>query len=289
MQQAQAEKFGSELERIVLGRIESDRLVVPAMPAVATKCLHTLRDADYSQKKLISQIEADPVLAALVLRHANSASHGAGVKQLEQAVSRLGAQRMKTLVMEYASRELFQSNDKRIAEANRKIWEHSIAVALLSRDLAAFSGNSEGDVCYLAGLLHDVGKPVLASMMLEAERKLGMGRSGWIDSDTWVQTVTTAHRRVGVAVASQWNLPAEVTVAIRDCSDFDANERGCAANVVRLSNAIGKREGYTTGPIDADDVEAMIMVGRSMLSIDDDVITRLAHGLKARVSQAISA
>lgn len=286
MQQAQAEKFASELERIVLGRIEANRLVVPAMPVVATKCLQTLRDPDFATKKLVSQIESDPVLAALVLRHANSASHGSGVKQLDQAVSRLGAQRMKTIVTEYASHELFQSNDKRIAEANRKIWEHSLAVATLSRDLAAFSGNSEGDTCYLGGLLHDVGKPVLASMMLEAERRLGMGRSGWIDSDTWVQTVTGAHRRVGTAVATQWNLPNEVTTAIRDCSDYDPGERGCAANVVRLANAVAKRNGFVTGPIDADDVEAMIMVGRSMLAVDEEVLTRLGAGLKSRVAQA---
>ena len=287
MQGTQAEKFASELERIVLARIEANRLVVPSMPAVATKCMQTLRDPDFAIKKLVSQIEADPVLAALVLRHANSASMGSGVKQLEQAVARIGAQKMKSLVVEYASHELFQSSDKRIAEANRKIWEHSLAVALLSRDLAAFAGSSEGDVCYLGGLLHDVGKPVLASMMLEAEKKLGMGRSGWIDSDTWMTTVVSAHRRVGTSVATQWNLPVEVTAAIRDCSDYDANERGCAANIVRLANAIAKREGYATGAIDVDDVEAMIMVGRSMMSIDEDVITRLGQGLKARVTQAM--
>lgn len=287
MQATQAQRFASELERIVLTRIEANRLVVPAMPAVATKCLQTLRDPDFSAKKLVGQIESDPVLAALVLRTANSAAHGSGVKLLDQAVSRIGAQRMKTLVLEYASHELFQSNDKRIAEANRKIWEHSIAVALLSRDLAAFAGNSDGDICYLGGLLHDVGKPVLASMMLEAERKLGMGRAGWIDSEAWIETVTGAHRRVGTSVAAQWKLPQEVTAAIRDCSDYDANERSCAANVVRLANAIAKREGFATGPIDIDDTEAMIMVGRSMLGIDEDVITRLAQGITARVTQAI--
>ncbi len=287
LQGAAAERFAAELERIVLARIEANRLVIPAMPAVATKCLQTLRDPDFQIKKLVGQIESDPLLAALILRNANAAAHGSTVKLLEQAVSRLGAQRMKNIVLEYASHELFQSNDKRIAEANRRIWEHSVAVALLARDLAAFAGNAEGDACYLGGLLHDVGKPVLASMMLEAERKLGMGRAGWIDSTTWQHTVTQSHRKVGTAVATSWNLPGEVTSAVRDCSDYDANERGCPANIVRLANAIAKREGYATDSIDPDDVEAMIMVGRSMMSIDEDVITRLAGGLKQRVAQAI--
>jgi len=288
MQPDQAEKLSSELQRIVLGRIESNRLVVPSMPAIATRCLALLRDPEFQTKKLVGQLETDPVLAALVLRAANSAANGASVKLLDQAVARIGAQRMKSLVMEYATHELFQSTDKRIAEAHRRIWEHSVAVALLSRDLAAFAGISEGDACYLGGLLHDVGKPVLASMMLEAERKLGMGRSGWIDHASWIQAVGSAHRKVGTAVATSWNLPAEVGAAIRDCSDYDSNERSCPANVVRLANAIAKREGYATAAIDADDIDAMIMVGRSMLGVDEDVIVRLGSGLKARVAQVVS-
>jgi len=287
MQADQASKLTTELERIVLARVEANRLVVPAMPVIATRCLAILRDPDYAIKKLVTQLESDPVLVAIVLRGANAAANGAAVKHLDQAVSRLGAQKMKALVMEYSAHELFQSADKRIAEANRKIWEHSIAVALLSRDLAAFAGNIEGDVCYLGGLLHDVGKPVLASMMLEAERKLGMGRSGWIDSNSWVSAVGSAHRRVGVALATTWNLPAEVTAAIRDCSDYDANDRGSAANVVRLANAIAKREGYATGPVDIDEVEAMVVVGRPKLSIDEDVIAGLGAGVTSRLGRGV--
>lgn len=287
LQAEQATKLTVELERIVLARIEADRLVVPSMPVIATRCLALLKDPDFQAKKLVAQLEADPVLAALVLRQANSASNGTTVKLLDQAVARLGAQHMKILVMGYAAHELFQSADKRIAEANKRIWQHSVAVALLSRDLATFSGNSEGDVCYLGGLLHDVGKPVLASMMLEAERKLGMGRAGWIDHAAWVEAVGAAHRRVGTAVATQWNLPAEVTAAIQDCNDYDPDDRTCAANVVRLANAIAKREGYATGPVAAVEVDAMIETGRAMLGIEVDVIARLAGGLASRVTQAV--
>jgi putative nucleotidyltransferase with HDIG domain len=287
MEAPQSDKLVATLEGIVLARVAANKLIVPSLPAVAERCLAIIKDPEFQVKKLVGQVEAEPVLAAIVLRAANSAAHGGSVKLLHQAIVRIGAQRMKSLIVEYASHELFHSSDKRIADANRKIWEHSIAVALLARDLAAFAGNPDGDTCYLGGLLHDVGKPVLAALMLEAERKIGHQRTGWIDHLAWQQAIGASHRKIGVAVAAGWNLPGEVSAAIRDCSDYDANERGCAANVVRLANAIAKREGYTTAPIDADDVDAMIMVGRSMLSVAEDVITRLAQGLRARVSQAV--
>jgi len=282
----QAEKLTSELERIVLARIESDRLIVPAMPAVALRCLHTLRDPEFQIKKLVSQLESDPVLAALVLRYANTAAMGAAMRHLNQAVARLGAQRVKTIVMEHASHELFQSPDKRIAEANRKIWEHSLAVALLSRDLATATGSPDADLAYLGGLLHDVGKPVLASMMLEAERKLGTGRSGWIDSERWINGVAMAHRRVGTAVATQWNLPAEVTEAIRERTDYDNTDRGCPANIVRLANAIAKREGYVTGPSTPDVFAEQIAAGCAVIGIDDAALTSVTANLRVRVEQA---
>jgi putative nucleotidyltransferase with HDIG domain len=280
-------KLASEMERIVLGRVASGRLVVPSMPAIATRALAILREPEFHHKKLVTQVEGEPLLAALILRAANAAAFGgAALRGIDQAVVRLGAQKLKTLVVEYASRQLFQSNDRRIADAARSIWEHSIAVAHLARDVAAFADNADGDAAYLAGLLHDVGKPVVAAMLLEAERSIGRDTSSWLGLEAWAGTVEAVHRKVGVAIASQWKLPDEITAAIRDCSDYDAGNRGSIANIVRFANAVAKREGFTTGPIDAADVDAMIMVGRSILGADEDVVARLATGLKDRLALA---
>jgi putative nucleotidyltransferase with HDIG domain len=277
-------KLIAEVERIVLTRVAAGRLVLPSLPVVATKCLQILRDPDFQHRKLVTQIETEPVLAATIVRAANTAAHGGTtVKGLDQAVTRVGAQRLKSVIVEYASRELFQSTDRRIAEASRKIWDHSVAVAYLSRDIAAFAGHEDGDACYLAGLLHDIGKPVVAAMLLEAERKLARDTPSWLDFSVWTQTIESVHRKVGVALSNEWKLPEEIGAAIRDCNDYDPGNRKAAANIVRLANAVAKREGYTTGPIDADDIDAMIMVGRSMLGADDDVITRLASGLRDRI------
>ena len=278
-------RLGGELERIVLERIASNRLILPAMPTVPQRCLEILRDPDFNVRKLVKELEAEPVLALLVTRAANSASHGRGgaSQALDQAVLRLGARPLKTLITEYAVHEIFDSSNRQIKEANRKVWEHSLVVALLARDIAALVGNVEPDACYLAGLLHDIGKPVLAAMLLEVDRKLGRSTPGWIDVSAWTQVVERYHRKVGTAVAGEWKLPEQIAAAIRDCSDYDSGDRQSIANVVRLANALAKREGYTTGPIDADDVEAMIMVGMSMLGGDNTVVQRLVTNIGSRL------
>jgi len=278
-------KLGSELERIVLERIANNRLVLPAMPSVPQRCLDILRDPDFNVRKLVKELEAEPVLALLVVRAANTASYGRGnsSQALDQAVVRIGARQLKTLITEYAVNELFESSNRQLKEANRKVWEHSVVVALLARDIAALVGNVEPDTCYLAGLLHDIGKPVLGAMLLEVDRKLGRATPGWIDLPAWTQIIEGYHRKVGVAVATEWKLPDTITAAIRDCNDYDGADRTSVGNVVRLANALAKREGYTTGPIDAADIEAMIMVGMSMLGGDNTVVDRLVNNISSRL------
>jgi putative nucleotidyltransferase with HDIG domain len=282
-----SKRVGSELERIVLERIAANRLVLPAMPAVPQRCLEILRDPDFNVRKLVKEIESEPVLALLVVRSANSASYGGGKgtasQALDQAVTRIGARQLKLLITEYAINELFQSSNRQLKEANRKIWEHSLVVALLARDIAALIGNPEPDSCYLAGLLHDIGKPVLGAMILEVDRKLGRATPGWIDVNGWTQIIEASHRKVGIAVAVEWKLPDAIAAAIRECSDYDGTDRTSVGNIVRLSNALAKREGYITGPVDTADIAAMIMVGMSMLGGEAAAVDQLVSNIRTRL------
>jgi putative nucleotidyltransferase with HDIG domain len=282
---AMPNKLGSEIERIVLERIANNRLVLPAMPSIPRRCLDILREPDFNVRKLVKELEGDPVLALLVIRAANSASYGRSgpMQALDQAVVRIGARPLRTLITEYAVNELFDSSNRQIKDANRRVWEHSLVVALLARDIAGLVGDIEPDTCYLAGLLHDIGKPVLSAMILEVDRKLGRSKPGWIDIAAWTSIIESSHRKVGVAVATAWKLPDPITEAIHDCSDYDPSDRTSIANVVRLANALAKREGYTTGPIDAADIEAMIMVGVSMLGADTQAIEQLAGAIGSRL------
>lgn len=284
---SESEKLVGELGRIVLQKIASGRLVLPVMPEVAQRCLATLRDPKFIQGKLTAELEREPLLAASILKTAMSAANaGTNVKTLDQAVSTIGQQKLKSLIVEFMTRELFRSPNPRIQAAVKNVWQHSVAVAVLARDIAALTTGANSDACYLAGLLHDVGKPILAAMLLEAERMLGKDRTNWLDIGVWTRTIETTHRKVGVALATEWKLPEEVTSAIADCSEYDTASRTGPANIVRFANALAKREGFTAGPVDSADIEAMIMIGRSMIGTDDVVIERLVGGLAERVLQA---
>lgn len=280
---AQNEALIHELGRIIHARIAADRLVVPAMPTTATKCAALLRDPNVNLKRVVALLEADPVFAALVLKVSGTAQYGGqACRTIEQAVNRLGMSALRSLLLQAAARQLFDSRDRAIGQRLTALWRHSVAVGVFSRDVAALMSSSDADTCYMAGLLHDVGKPIVAALLLEAERQLG--KRSWLSVEQWHKVVDSVHRSVGVALAEKWNLDADVVSAIRDCNEYDAGARRSPANIVRFCNALVKVNGFAASAVvDVEDAGALVMIGRSMLGLDEDVVNRLAKGLKDRI------
>jgi len=270
-------KLVAEIERLVLARVVAGRVEVPAIGIGAMRCLDIMRADDFDHRVLIKEIEREPMIAALVLRTANAAIHGQGVTKLEQAVLRLGSSRLEVIILEYAARKVFDATGP-FAEANRKIWDHSVAVARLARDLASYVGRRDADAYYLAGLLHDIGKPVVAAMLLETSRKVAPGLTSWLDLTMWNRVIGDIHHEAAQLVGKAWKLPPTILVGRE--REFDISERQSIANVVKTANAIAKQVGFTTGPFDADQLDVIIQSGSSIVGISSDVVEQIAAAVK---------
>jgi putative nucleotidyltransferase with HDIG domain len=274
-----AARLGEQLQRIVEKRIEDDTLVLPTLPVVVTQCMEALNHPNVSIREIATLIEKDPIIAAQLVKLANSAAMGTRepMKTALDAVSRVGLTKVRTFLIEISARRLFESKDSRVASASKKIWEHSLVVGSVAADIAALANAKDAEFAYLAGLLHDIGKPVAAAMLLEAERNVRLTRPDavWIGSADWLTVIRTIHRPIGVRLATKWNVPDVVLSAVRDCDDYDSGERQCAANAVRLANAVAKEQGVYEGEVNKDDVEAMVMIGQSVLGVDIEGCRRL--------------
>jgi putative nucleotidyltransferase with HDIG domain len=280
------ERVAEQLLQMVLKRLEQDRLVLPPISTVATRALDMVNKPDFSVQRVAELLETDPILATRVLRVVNSAAL-AGKQpctNIQAAITRLGSRQLRSVIVDASVGSVFESRDQRIAQATKGLWQHSVAVAMLSRDIGILLGSGDPEDSYLAGLLHDVGKPVLAILLLEAEKQASLRTtSPWIGSDLWVKVLQRSHRQVGVALAKKWQLPGHIVKAIEDCADYDSDDRKSIANLVRFSNAVAKQQGLYVGAFDAEDINALVMIGRSLLGIEDEALVRLASGLKDKV------
>lgn len=275
-------ELGKRLEGIVLKRLESDSLVLPVLPGPAAKVLSILDKQEHGLREAVTHLAKDPLLVAQVMRLATSAAMGGRGDSLSipQAVTRIGSQKLRVLMIQSSAREVFRSRDPQVEKLFQTLWEHSLAVGILARDLAALGGSDQAEAAYLAGILHDIGKPVVATFLLEAERLSGRKI---VESDDWLQAVLGPHRAVALALAESWELPEQVLGGIRDSVELDPSDRQCVANYVRFANAIAKRVGIYAGEVDEDDNDALVMIGRSLLGIDDDTLERLSSGILERV------
>jgi putative nucleotidyltransferase with HDIG domain len=283
-----AVRFAEQVEQIVKNRIEKDSLTLPTLPAVAFKAIELTRAADLSTGDVTALIESDPVLAVQVLRLGKSAGTvPSPCNSISEAVSRLGAEKLRGVLVEISARRALESRDPKVTAAVKTLWEHSRAVAQLAQRVAVVSGASDPDTAYLAGLLHDLGKPVVATILLEAESQIAQRNPKlWIDFSTWIDVVQRCHRPIGLDLARKWQLPDEIQKAIEECADYDPANRLSTGNAVRFANAVAKQLGIYAGSVSAGDNDALVMVGRSLLGIDDETLARLSHDLKEKSREA---
>ncbi len=295
-QQREADLVIKRLTGIILRRLESDNLLVPAMPAIAAQCMQLLDDPNQTFKRVGDVIARDPVLASRVLRLANSAAFPGKslATTLEQSIARMGIEGLRSAVIQYSMYQAVSSKDDRIQASFQGIWEHSIAVALVAKEIALQLDDGDAadpSTVYLAGLLHDVGKPVVAALLLEAEKLMAVHRSSmpWISHAVWRQVVDRAHRNIGVALARRWALPPAIGDAIDKCVGYDAGLPHAPSNIVCLANAFAKVQGLYAGDFDADQVNRLLVQGKDLLEMPDEALALLCTGLYGRVGSLFDA
>ena len=283
-------EMATRVEESVLAAIENNALELPTMPMVAARALAMLGRDDFSFAQIAALIETDPIVAARLVRLAQSAAF-AGLSRFDSVitcVTRLGAEELRLFLVETAVHHVLESRNPCIAQMCRDLWRHSLAVAILSRDLASGVHALHPDSAYLGGLLHDVGRPALAATLLDAEQRLlGTRVQRWIMPSAWLAIISGKHRSVGAAIARKWGLPDPVAHAIRDSSDYDTGDRFSTGNVVLLADSLAKREGIFVGPINAEEIKQHVALGQQLLSVDDALIERLVADLANRVASRI--
>jgi putative nucleotidyltransferase with HDIG domain len=199
----------------------------------------------------------------------------------------MGIEGLTVILVQFSLYQAFTSKDERIRASFRGIWEHSLAVALIAKELATklIPSGPDPSATYLAGLLHDVGKPVVASMLAEAEKQISKGVKGaWVSESVWRKIVHESHRPVGVQLARKWNLPKEVAVTLENCNAYEHTMPRSSANVVRLANALAKRSGLYVGAVDNEEIEKVIATGQLLVGMPSDTLDQTCRDIYARVA-----
>jgi HD-like signal output (HDOD) protein len=194
-----------DLEALVVDLIKRDNVNIPPYPVVAMRLQKLVGEEDYSMGDLQRVIGGDPVLAATVLRYANSAAFR-GVtptSTLEAAITRIGANEVcKIAIATSVGAHAIVTGC--LSSLRRRYWRISMTCAMLCRALAYWRKNNPEEA-FICGLLHDFGQVVATACFEEVIARTRDARI--LPEATWAACVDRFHIELGLVTAARWNLP----------------------------------------------------------------------------------
>jgi HD-like signal output (HDOD) protein len=215
---------------------------LPTLPDVLSLVSSVAQDPSSSPEDLVKVIAADCSLSIRMLKIANLPAYGYSrkVANVRNAVEILGlkeAQKFATIV------SVYHPGKSAAAFDFRSHWQHSFACARLAKFISLNLRHSRPEDAFAAGLLHDVGKIVLAIKM---NKKQGESVPSYppdpsVEKETAEASLGFHHSDVGYALGQNWNLPVSLTNAMQyhHCPELNPRARSLSG-IVYLANTLCK-------------------------------------------------
>jgi HD-like signal output (HDOD) protein len=282
-----AQEQAVKLVNLVLERFGAGRVELPPLPEVTERCLELLRRSNLGFTEVARVINQVPALRSRVMRLANSAAFPSlmPATTIDMAVARLGTEGLYDALIEFAARDVIEGRQhSRVKDALRRIWPQSIGAGLIARNVCDLANReSDGAFAYLAGVLHNTGKPLVGALLIEIEQQMmRAGEKQPISEPVWLATIEACHRPFGAALVRKWKIAHPVAEAIELSADYQPTRPRALSNVVRFSVALAQRLGLTIGPSNPTHAEEACTRGKELLEIDGRCMRVLSHGLKER-------
>lgn len=213
-----------ELAAFLTRIADEDSFELPVLPEVAAQLLQLTNDIDCDPLEIVGLIRRDQSLTTHLLRIANSARYSTGitVTSIQQAVARLGLIRVREIVILVACRSRIFD----VAEFDDEVrvsFRRSLTAAVFSQEIARLR-RLNVEEAFLAGLLHDVGRPILLQYLADCRRSHGL-----TVSDDAVRQTAAEHRiPIGSRLITAWKLPERVAEAVR-CQHNPLESVNCQA------------------------------------------------------------
>lgn len=216
---------------------------MPAFPKSVQKILELTRHVESSSKDLVQVIEKDPVVTVKVLRVVNAAYYSLPkqITSINHAVVYLGFNTIKNLSLSIATIGIMTAGNEAGFDG-RQCLLHSLSTAGVAKQLALRLGAVDPMDCFVAGLLHDFGKMVLAQFMPGLFRQaLALSQENATSLHAALREVIGVdHAEVAAMLVERWRFPADLIEAIRFQSGPDLADKPMIACVF-AANQISKK------------------------------------------------
>ncbi len=207
--------IGNHRMKALLSRLET----LPSQPALYTEVMTVIQSPNSSCRKVAELIARDAGMTAKILQLVNSAFFGLAhrIGDAQEAVALIGTDTIKALVL--GAQVFSQFDSKRIkALGLDTLWHHCLAASQCARTISAVEKlpRSLQAEAFTAGILHDVGKLVLAQNFPEAYAEI-LQRAQLRDRtvpDLETERFGASHAELGAYLMGLWGLDEAIIDSI---------------------------------------------------------------------------
>jgi len=193
-------------------------LVIPSPPQIITRLLAMISEDRCSANELGELILKDPSLTARILKVANSPFYQFSnkIETVSHAISLLGQETIRMICVSESFLAIFPMNRGRLHKLFQQHNDHSLLTGIVARSLLTYlSPGIEPEKAFIAGLLHDVGKPILwYNYTKKTPEYEQVCRTGLSELEAERMVFGYDHLTVGKWLADEWELGSELMDAI---------------------------------------------------------------------------
>jgi HD-like signal output (HDOD) protein len=221
---------------------------LPPFSPILNKLLASLAQDDVSFIKLGDLIEKDPVVAGNLLHLVNSALYArrGSINSVRHALSLLGINKLRNVVLGMSITRMWNQVRTPPSWSMARFNMHSAAAGILSDLLAQRLTVQYAEGAFVAGLLHDVGRLLVAlGLPEEYERILQMHeteRKPLLECE--MQVLGFTHPELSAEALAFWNLPQPIQNAVRHHHSPQLDASGLSPDEVTMSRVLDAANQY---------------------------------------------
>lgn len=190
---------------------------LPPFSPVFNKLLGSLSKEDVSVSELADWVERDAIIAGKLLSTVNSAAYGCRgtVSGVRHAVALLGIPKLRNLTLGLSVSRLFSQVRVPARWSTARYNLHSAACAIMADQMALYTKVDFGEGAFAAGLLHDIGRMVIAlglpkELALIQQLEQESGNPVWQCEQ---EILGFSHGELSGLILKRWNLPKPIQLA----------------------------------------------------------------------------
>lgn len=267
---------------VLAKKLKSGDIDFPVIPEVGMRAAELAKSDDVSLEKLSALILQDPALTAKLISIANLTfySKGRGGDSIEDAIARIGLRDVSLLIVSITNKSMYMKASGIFAERLAALWTHSFATATCARIIGNNLKTDKPDRLFFMGLLHDIGKVMLLTVLSELAKKRT------VTAQNLDETLNQLHVRFGKAVVDQWNMSDDFVHVVERHHDIaEMAKYAQETQIIAFANILVRKLGYSLIADDGADLAGLADSELAkLLSLDENKIAAILEATDKYVS-----